>query len=62
MTGSDPDRLIEIGDRTVEIVLADVGQAADAVGIGIFRIEPDCLGEVGNGVVVSLTLSLISRS
>jgi hypothetical protein len=45
----EPDRLVEIGNGTIEVALAIEGGAAVVEGIGVFRIAPDRLIEIGDG-------------
>jgi hypothetical protein len=47
--------LVEVGHRPIRIVAThDVGVAAVAVGRCQLRIEPDRLGEIGDGAVIFL--------
>jgi hypothetical protein len=45
-------RLVEVGDRTVEIRRGFVGFAACGIGERKFRIEPNCFVGVGDRAVV----------
>ena len=43
--------MVVVCDGAVEVALGFPGHAADGVGVGIFRIEPDRLVEVRDGAV-----------
>ena len=47
-----PNRLSEVGNGPVILLLSYPGGATVAVGRGVLRIEADGVGEVGNGSVV----------
>src|SRR5450631_2762388 len=50
--GPELNRLAEIADGAVAIAIGAPGDAAGIVGVGIVRIQPDHVGEVGDGAVV----------
>jgi len=50
-TRIEADRLVEVGDGTVGVVLRNKDLAAPVVGVGVFRIEADGLIEIGDGAV-----------
>src|SRR5262249_54868401 len=50
--GVEPQALVQILEREIEIPLARIGRAAAGIGRHDLRIEPDALAEVGNAEVV----------
>ena len=49
--GVEPDRLVIIGERALEVALAGQGAAPPAIGLGIGGVDLDRLVEVGDGLV-----------
>jgi hypothetical protein len=54
----EPDRSVEVGDRTIMLALVVIDSTASVVGQDIIRIEPDRGVEVGDREVIT-TLAVV---